>query len=64
MARPITKKRSEWALDILHIRADQKKRFDATFKKLKSTGAVVYKSDLFELMLIRFKIDYSKEQKS
>jgi hypothetical protein len=60
MSRPKTKKRSEWALDVLHIRPDQKKRFDATFEKLHVTKAVVYKSDLFEFMLALLKKELSK----
>ena len=61
MSRPKTKKRSEWAMDQIHVRPDQKKRFVEIFKKMRMAGNVVYASELFEMMLDRFKIDCSKK---
>lgn len=61
MTRKKIKQLEKWALEKIHIRIEQKKRFEAIFKKMKAAGNVVYPSDLFEMMLDRFKIDCSKK---
>jgi hypothetical protein len=51
MARLKTIPRSQWAIDKIHVRPAQKKRFDKIFGQMHKCKTVIYASDLFEIML-------------
>lgn len=45
---------SEWALATIHVRPNQKRRFEKIFEQLKKSGDIIHMSDLFEVMLENF----------
>jgi hypothetical protein len=51
MSRPKTMPMSQWALEKINIRPQQKIRFDRIFNTLKKSEVITYASELFELML-------------